>query len=70
MKKIEIISRFEQYIRYKASSPSGRLWLESYRQRRGLNTLILIIHFLQDEDWVNTALEPEQETELYAIYTE
>lgn len=57
-----IQARFEAYLLFKASTSTGRIWLNEYSRGGGQN-VTLVMHFLYDKSWMDT-VKGDQEEEL------
>jgi len=62
----ELETKFELYLKHKASSELGKRWLSDFK-KGGLTTLILIMHFIYDKQWMNTSFDEKEEELIFSI---
>jgi hypothetical protein len=62
----ELELKFEAYLKNKASSELGKKWLNDFK-KGGLTTLILIMHFIYDKQWMNMTFDEREEDLIFSI---
>lgn len=64
--KSELESRFEKYLKNKASTETGKTWLSDFK-KGGLTTIILIMHFIYDKNWMTMTFNEKEEELLFLM---